>query len=86
LQTLFFGSIGTLAETSSVQIDAFNQAFGQSGLDCRWSVNRHKEMLADAGGANRIASYARSKGVEVDVGALHKKYPRFSTICSRPAE
>ena len=35
-KAVLFGSIGTLAETSDLQRDAFNEAFKISGLDWFW--------------------------------------------------
>tara|TARA_B110000503_G_scaffold47893_1_gene77939 strand:+ start:1294 stop:1407 length:114 start_codon:yes stop_codon:yes gene_type:complete len=33
VKAVFFGSIGTLVETSDLQRRAFNQAFAEAGLD-----------------------------------------------------
>ena len=72
MQTLFFGSIGTLAETSQLQREAFNAAFALAGLDWHWTEDAYKQMLATAGGEQRIADFARSKSASADVDALHR--------------
>ena len=36
MQALFFGSIGTIVETSQLQYDAFHVAFAQHGLEWHW--------------------------------------------------
>lgn len=72
MRTLFFGSIGTLAETSQLQLEAFNAAFAQAGLEWHWTQDEYKWMLAAAGGAQRIADFATSNRVSVDVEALHR--------------
>ena len=71
MNTLFFGSIGTLAETSALQLEAFNSAFAETGLNWYWSADDYREMLVNAGGTQRIAAYAKSQNVSVDSVALH---------------
>ena len=73
MHTLFFGSIGTLAETSHLQLEAFNAAFAQSGLDWQWSDSDYKNMLLSAGGYDRIKTYAQTRGDTVDAGKLHQQ-------------
>jgi HAD superfamily hydrolase (TIGR01509 family) len=72
MTTLLFGSIGTLADTSELQREAFNEAFAQHGLDWNWSQDEYRELLRDSGGADRIAAYARDRGDEVDAAAVHQ--------------
>ena len=72
MHTLFFGSIGTLAETSSLQLEAYNEAFAQSALDWRWSVCDYKRMLLSAGGYDRVLYYAKVRGDLVDAAELHR--------------
>ena len=71
--TLFFGSIGTLVETSEMQRQAFNQAFHDMGLDWAWDVATYKTMLSKSGGQARIEDYAAERGVPVDAVAVHKR-------------
>jgi beta-phosphoglucomutase-like phosphatase (HAD superfamily) len=48
LQAVIFGSIGTIAETSDIQRQAFNLAFAEAGLDWNWDAIR--ECQWDRGG------------------------------------
>ena len=36
MPAILFGSISTVADTSELQREAFNQAFAEHGLDWRW--------------------------------------------------
>ncbi len=76
-RAVLFGGIGTIVETSELQREAFNQAFREAGLDWHWDRRTYRSMLARAGGAGRIADYARSRGL-VEFGrdaaiALHER-------------
>ncbi|MEM1376384.1 MAG: HAD-IA family hydrolase [Pseudomonadota bacterium] len=71
MDAVFFGSIGTLAETSHLQLASYNEAFAAHGLDWHWSEDDYRSMLADAGGANRISAYAKSVSENVDHLAIH---------------
>lgn len=77
MSAVLFGSIGTLAETSEIQREAFNQAFQAHGLDWRWERADYLAMLEQSGGQNRIAGYARSVGQEVDAEAVHRSKSEF---------
>ena len=49
-KAVLFGSIGTLAETSDLQRDAFNEAFKISGLDWFWDEDIYRKLLSKSGG------------------------------------
>src|SRR5579875_2388832 len=66
MTAVLFGSIGTLADTSELQREAFNEAFREHGLDWNWSRDEYRELLRDSGGAKRIAAYAQERGDTVD--------------------
>ncbi|HKJ10874.1 MAG TPA: HAD-IA family hydrolase [Ornithinimicrobium sp.] len=68
---LLFGSISTIADTSELQREAFNEAFAQHGLDWTWDREDYRAMLASSGGKDRIASYAADRGDDVDAEAVH---------------
>ena len=58
LQGLIFDVDGTLANTErDGHRVAFNQAFTEAGLDWHWSVEFYGELLAIAGGKERIHFY-----------------------------
>jgi len=62
LQALIFDVDGTLADTESAHLSAFNQAFAQAGLDWHWDLPRYTELLAVSGGKERIRAYWESRG------------------------
>lgn len=72
MSAILFGSIGTVADTSELQREAFNLAFEAHGLDWRWDRSTYRMMLARSGGRSRIADYADSLGQNVDVKAVHE--------------
>ncbi len=60
LRALIFDVDGTLADTESVHLAAFNHAFSESGLDWRWDVPLYTRLLDVAGGKERILHYWRT--------------------------
>ena len=72
MSALLLGSISTVADTSELQRQAFNQAFEAHGLDWRWDRDDYRAMLSTSGGQDRIAGYARSRGQDVDTKAVHE--------------
>jgi HAD superfamily hydrolase (TIGR01509 family) len=77
MPAILFGSIGTIADTSELQRQAFNQAFEAYGLDWRWEREDYLIMLEKSGGEQRIAEYAASSGQMVDAGAIHRSKSEF---------
>jgi HAD superfamily hydrolase (TIGR01509 family) len=73
MSAILFGSISTLADTSELQRQAFNEAFAAYGLDWHWSREEYVSMLSSNGGAQRIADYAAARGDDVDAAAVHAK-------------
>ncbi|KQS71164.1 HAD family phosphatase [Modestobacter sp. Leaf380] len=71
MSALLFGSISTLADTSELQRESFNEAFAAHDLDWRWDQDDYREMLRGNGGADRIAGYAAERGQDVDAAAVH---------------
>ena len=71
MKALFFGSIGTIVETSQLQYDAFHVAFAQHGLDWHWDLPTYRDMLKISGGANRISAFADKRNERVDAAAIH---------------
>jgi HAD superfamily hydrolase (TIGR01509 family) len=71
MPAILFGSIGTIADTSELQRQAFNDAFRVHGLDWSWPREDYAAMLEKSSGKDRIAAYASSLGQEVDAGAIH---------------
>ncbi|MET0998576.1 MAG: HAD hydrolase-like protein, partial [Marmoricola sp.] len=72
MSAILFGSISTLADTSEIQRQAFNEAFQAHGLDWHWERAEYVSLLEKSGGKDRIAAYAESLGQEVDAEAIHQ--------------
>ena len=71
MPALLFGSISTVADTSELQRESFNEAFAQHGLDWSWDRDDYVEMLGSNGGKDRVATYAEMRGEDVDADAVH---------------
>jgi beta-phosphoglucomutase-like phosphatase (HAD superfamily) len=57
LQALIFDVDGTLADTESAHLAAFNQAFADMGLGWHWDEALYTELLNISGGKERILHY-----------------------------
>jgi HAD superfamily hydrolase (TIGR01509 family) len=68
---VLFGSISTIADTSELQRQAFNEAFEAHGLGWHWDRDQYLGLLEESGGAKRIAAYAQARGEQVDAQAIH---------------
>jgi HAD superfamily hydrolase (TIGR01509 family) len=77
MSAILFGSISTIADTSELQRQAFNQAFKAHGLDWDWNREDYLIMLENSGGKNRITDYADSIGQTVDAEAIHRSKSEF---------
>jgi HAD superfamily hydrolase (TIGR01509 family) len=77
MSAILFGSIGTIADTSELQRQAFNQAFKAHGLDWYWSREEYLTMLEKSGGQQRIADYAGFTGQTVDAESIHRSKSEF---------
>ena len=60
LQALIFDVDGTLADTESVHLAAFNQAFDQAGMGWHWSLAEYTQLLDISGGKERLLHHWRS--------------------------
>ncbi|SDS79566.1 haloacid dehalogenase superfamily, subfamily IA, variant 3 with third motif having DD or ED [Nocardioides scoriae] len=72
MSAILFGSISTVADTSELQRQSFNEAFAAHGLDWTWEREDYVRMLEQSGGADRVTAYAQERGVEVDAAAVHR--------------
>jgi HAD superfamily hydrolase (TIGR01509 family) len=77
MSAILFGSISTIADTSELQRQAFNQAFQAHGLDWYWDREEYLKMLENSGGQNRIGDYAESIGQIVDAEEIHRSKSEF---------
>jgi HAD superfamily hydrolase (TIGR01509 family) len=71
LKALLFDVDGTLADTESVHLAAFNQAFADAGLDWHWSPELYLELLAVTGGRERMRFY---------LDRYNKEWPRPDSL------
>jgi hypothetical protein len=60
LKAVVFGAIGTIAETSDLQRQAFNEAFAAAGLTWNWNGETYQNLLQINGGQNRLRAYRDS--------------------------
>ena len=71
LKAVFFGSIGTVAETSEIQRRSYNLAFKRLNIDCYWNVANYCEMLKVPGGKDRIRNFTIPNIAEDLVDKIH---------------
>lgn len=76
MPAILLGSISTLADTSELQRQAFNAAFAEHDLGWTWGREEYVGMLANSGGAARIAAYAAGRDQDVDAAAVHSTKSR----------
>lgn len=72
MTAILFGSISTIADTSELQRQAYNQAFAAHGLDWTWDQDEYRSLLDGNGGQDRVARYAEARGQDVDAQAIHQ--------------
>lgn len=65
IQALIFDVDGTLADTESYHLQAFNQAFAELGMDWVWDVPAYTQLLEVSGGKERLLHYWQSVMPEV---------------------
>ena len=71
---ILFGSIGSIVETSELQLAAFNKAFKKFGLDWEWTTTEYKPMLLQAGGRKRILEFSKLTNTplsEEEIAKIH---------------
>ena len=74
VDSIFLGSIGTIVETSEIQRRAFNLAFEKCKIPWVWEQQDYIEMLVEAGGKNRLKSYAEKSNVALEPSQIEKIY------------
>ena len=58
--SIFFGSIGVLAETSELQRQAYNTALKLNGINWQWNIGTYCGLLQKPGGQKRLSSFIGS--------------------------
>ena len=90
MQAIFFGSIGTLVETSEIQRKAFNTAFNEFGLNWYWNIGNYINMIQKPGGIQRIKEYSKSNLKDNEVKKIYdlkiKYFREYSANAVKPRE
>ena len=77
MKALFFGSIGTIVETSEIQRQSFNLAFKEAGLNWYWNIATYCDLLRAPGGKKRISGYSNGSLNENTVDLIHSKKEEY---------
>lgn len=77
---LFFGSIGSIMETSDVQRRAYNQALKEAGLNWVWGREIYAELLNQSGGQDRLNMLASATGTPLSQAQVESIHARKTTI------
>ena len=89
LDALIFDVDGTLAETEELHRRAFNETFGEFGLDWQWSTADYRILLRTTGGKERIRAHAEAAGAVLDddfIRDLHaRKTERYGELIASGA-
>ncbi|ROO28753.1 HAD family hydrolase [Salinisphaera japonica] len=77
---LIFGGIGSLVETSHIQLACFNEAFANLGIDFVWTEGAYAESLNDSGGHKRLAELSVDDGrtlTDDEIANVHAEKTRL---------
>ena len=83
LHALIFDVDGTLADTETAHLAAFNHAFGVCGLDWHWDVETYTRLLQISGGRERLTHYWNAKQPDtlaIDGGAIRDMIERLHLV------
>ena len=72
-KSVFFGSIGTIIETSELQRESFNEAFKEAGLDWYWDQEDYRLLLKQSGGTKRIEDFAEKNNTTVEAQKIRER-------------
>lgn len=62
---VLLGGIGTVVETSALQLESFNRAFKEHGIDFVWDEADYEKSLASAGGRSRLRALKLADGTKL---------------------
>ena len=82
LRAVFFGAIGTIAETSELQRQSFNGAFAEAKLDWHWTTEVYRQLLLTNGAQTRMikfrdADLARHHVSDALIESMHEAKTRL---------
>lgn len=91
MKAVIFDVDGTLADTEEAHRQAFNATFKEFGLSWHWDVELYVELLAVAGGKERLAHYCRcvepARLAQPDgMGFIAKLHQRKTRVYERRVE
>jgi beta-phosphoglucomutase-like phosphatase (HAD superfamily) len=76
IDAICFGATGTLATSSEMQFDAFNQALMEANLPTWDEADYRKSLQACNGGTKRLKAFLQERGVQVrdeQIVAVHAR-------------
>ena len=76
IETVLFGSIGVLAETSDIQRRAYNQAMAEAGVDWSWDRDTYRRLLTMSGGRARLRLLADATNAQLSedqIAGIHRR-------------
>ncbi len=68
MKALLLGSIGVVVDSSALQLEAYNAAFADEGLDWHWSADDYRALLSHIGGRERLDAFAAIRSGRDDQG------------------
>lgn len=72
LHALIFDVDGTIADTESVHLRAFNCAFEECEIAAHWTVGQYTELLEISGGKERLSHYFTQKAISLTQDEIAK--------------
>lgn len=87
IETVLFGSIGVLAETSDIQRRAYNQAMVEAGIDWSWDRDTYRRLLTISGGQARLRLLADATNAQLSedqIVGIHRR--KTEIACSEISE
>ena len=75
-KAILFGSIGSVAETSDIQRQAYNQALSEHGVDWQWDRDTYSKLLEQSGGKDRLDMLSAATGEALSqdtIDAIHAR-------------
>lgn len=80
MKSVFFGSIGAVAETSEFQRQAYNQALEETGLNWHWDTGTYRQLLNYVGGKARLRLLANATGQDISDAQIERIHARKTEI------
>ncbi len=87
MKALFFGSIGSIVETSEIQRQSYNLAFKDLGINWYWNIATYCKLLANPGGKKRLKEYSNNSLDEKIINLIHaKKEEHYENFLLNPLD